>query len=199
MTEALPPARGRPRTVGSPAARRRSLSRRRAITALVALAGAVALAAGLLFSGSDEQRGGAAIATAERKRAPELVGEWLVPPPLRLADLRGRPVLVNFWASWCIPCRKEAPELARFDRELAARAPLVGVAFQDAEGDARDFIREFRWRFPNVADPRGKLGARYGLVGLPMTFVLDPQGRIARVLSGAQTYDNLVAAVAQLE
>jgi cytochrome c biogenesis protein CcmG/thiol:disulfide interchange protein DsbE len=137
--------------------------------------------------------------TAKRRPAPELEERWLVPPPVRLADLRGRPVVVNFWASWCIPCRKEAPELARFHRETRARAQLVGVDFQDAEKDALAFVREFGWRFPNVRDPQGKLASRYGVAGLPTTYVVDPQGRIARTMTGAQTFEKLVRAVEEAE
>jgi cytochrome c biogenesis protein CcmG/thiol:disulfide interchange protein DsbE len=136
---------------------------------------------------------------ADRKQAPELDGDWIVPPPVRLAELRGRPVIVNFWASWCVPCRAEAPELARFDREMGERAHLVGVDFQDAKEDALAFIREFRWRFPNVRDPRGTLAGRYGLAGLPTTYVIDAQGRIARSLTGAQTFEKLMRAVREVE
>jgi len=160
-----------------------------------------ALAVGLLLRSPD---GGTAAVTGptspgERERAPELRGEPLVPPPVRLADLRGRPVVLNFWASWCMPCRKEAPELARFDRGMQERAGLVGINLQDARGDALEFLRKFGWRFPNVRDPRGKLAGRYGLVGLPTTFVVDARGRISQQLTGAQTYAKLVRAVEAIE
>jgi cytochrome c biogenesis protein CcmG/thiol:disulfide interchange protein DsbE len=166
--------------------------------ALAALALAlVAVGAGLLVSREDTETaaGGSAIPAEKRRKAQELEGEVLVPPPIRLAELRGKPVVVNFWASWCVPCRKEAPELARFDRELRGRAQLVGVDFQDTKRDALAFVREFRWRFPNVRDPQGKLATRYGLVGLPTTYVIDPQGRLARTMTGAQTYERLRRAV----
>jgi cytochrome c biogenesis protein CcmG/thiol:disulfide interchange protein DsbE len=172
----------------------------------LALGGTVALAAGVLAAGllvGSPGGDGSGLAEAtpreNRKAAPELEGEWLVGPPVRLAELRGTPVLINVWASWCVPCREEAPDLARFDRELRGRARLVGIDFQDAKADALAFIREFGWRFPNVADPQGRLAADYGLVGLPTTFVVDGEGRIARALTGAQTYDALVRAVEEVE
>lgn len=160
----------------------------------------IALVTGLLVStGDDNPQAAAVTPAAERKPAPELEGDWIVPPPVRLAELRGKPVVINFWASWCVPCREEAPELARFDREMGARARVVGVDFQDAKADALAFIREFRWRFPNVRDPQGKLAGRYGLAGLPTTYVIDPQGRIARSMSGGQTFEKLVRAVEGVE
>jgi cytochrome c biogenesis protein CcmG/thiol:disulfide interchange protein DsbE len=137
--------------------------------------------------------------SGKRRAAPELEGEVLVPPPVTLAELRGKPVVVNFWASWCLPCREEAPHLARFDREMKERAGLVGVDFQDARSDALAFVREFGWRFPNRRDPNGALASRYGLVGLPTTYVLDAEGRVAKALSGAQTFEILVRAVEELE
>jgi cytochrome c biogenesis protein CcmG/thiol:disulfide interchange protein DsbE len=179
--------------------RTRLSPRKLALGAVVVLVSA-ALVSGLLLSTDDEDVPAAAVAAAgERKPAPELDGDWIVPPPVRLAELRSKPVIINFWASWCVPCREEAPELARFDREMGARAHVVGVDFQDAKADALAFIREFRWRFPNVRDPRGKLAARYGLVGLPTTYVIDPQGRIARSMTGAQTFEKLARAVGEVE
>jgi len=176
------------------------LSRRRiGLVAAIAL-GAATVAAGLLLAAPGAEIGaGEAAPAANRRPAPELEGKWLVPPPVRLTELRGTPVLVNFWASWCIPCREEAPELARFDREMRGRAQLVGVDFRDAEQDALAFVREFNWRFPNVRDPEGKLAIDYGLAGLPTTYVIDGEGRIARSLTGAQTFAELKQAVEEVE
>jgi cytochrome c biogenesis protein CcmG, thiol:disulfide interchange protein DsbE len=172
------------------------LRRRRLALVAAIVVGACAVAAGLLLAapGADVSASQPA-PVVKRGPAPELEGRWLVPPPVRLADLRGTPVVINFWASWCVPCREEAPELARFDREMRGRAQLVGVAFQDAKPDALAFVREFRWRFPNLRDPQGGLAARYGLAGLPTAYVVDRQGRIARTLTGAQTYAKLRQAV----
>jgi cytochrome c biogenesis protein CcmG/thiol:disulfide interchange protein DsbE len=176
------------------------LSRRRLVLVAAIALGTGAVAAGLLLAAPGEKVGAVGfVPRAERPPAPELEGEWLVPPPVRLADIRGTPVLVNFWASWCVPCRKEAPHLARFDREMKQRAQLVGVDFQDAKSDALAFIREFGWRFPNVRDPQGKLASRYGLAGLPTTYVVDADGRLAKALSGEQTFESLVDAVEEVE
>ena len=175
------------------------LSRRRLAFAVAIALAPAAVAGGLLFAAPGAEVGASgSVPAAERQLAPELDGEWLVPPPGRLAELRGKPVVINLWASWCVPCRKEAPELARFDQELRSRAQLVGVDFQDAKQDALAFVREFGWRFPNVRDPQGKLASRYGLAGLPTTYVLDRQGRIARTMTGAQTYEKLRRAVEEV-
>ena len=178
---------------------RRRPNRRLVLAAALVLA-AGAVAAGLLLAAPGERVGAAGAGPrTEGPPAPELEGEWLVPPPVRLADLHGKPVVVNFWASWCVPCREEAPHLARFDREMNERAQLVGVDFQDAKSDALAFISEFGWRFPNVRDPQGELASRYGLAGLPTTYVIDADGRIAKALSGEQTFESLVRAVEEVE
>lgn len=176
------------------------ISPRKLVLGVFIVLASIALVTGLLVTTGDDNVPAAAVTpAAERRPAPELEGEWIVAPPVRLAELRGKPTIINFWASWCVPCREEAPELARFDREMGARARLVGVDFQDATADALAFIREFRWRFPNVRDPRGKLAGRYGLVGLPTTYVIDPQGRVARSMTGPQTFEKLVRAVGEVE
>lgn len=103
-------------------------------------------------------------------------------------------MLVNFWASWCDPCRREAPELARFDRERPVGALLVGVDVRDSRSEALAFIRTYGWTFANVFDPEGRIGTAYDLVGLPMTVVVDAEGRIVARLLGAQTFETLVKA-----
>lgn len=165
------------------------------------VAGASAAAAGLLLAAPEGAETSPSTATpaADRRMATELEGEVLVPPPVRLADLRGQPVLVNFWASWCVPCREEAPELARFDTTMRGRARLVGVDFQGGRSLALAFVREFGWRFPNIRDPTGKLAGRYGLSSLPTTYLIDAEGRIARTLLGPQTFESLREAVEEVE
>jgi cytochrome c biogenesis protein CcmG/thiol:disulfide interchange protein DsbE len=130
-----------------------------------------------------------------RRAAPGLPSQVLTPPRATLASLRGKPALVNFWASWCGPCDREAPELRRFSRRLHGRGTLVGVDWNDALGGARNFIRKNGWTFPNLRDGDGVVGNRYGLSGLPNTFVLDADGRIVKVLRGPQTVASLDAAL----
>jgi cytochrome c biogenesis protein CcmG/thiol:disulfide interchange protein DsbE len=121
------------------------------------------------------------------RRASALPSQVLVPPRVTLASLQGRPAVVNFWASWCHPCRREAPELQRFAARPPDGARLVGVDFTDDRGAARAFIRAHGWRYPNLSDPDGAVGRRYGVEGLPTTFVLNPRGQIVDTLRGPQT------------
>lgn len=131
----------------------------------------------------------------ERRAAPELPREVLTPPRATLASLRGKPALVNFWASWCGPCDREAPELRQFSNELRGRATLIGVDWNDRLEGARKFIQKNRWTFPNLRDADGVVGNRWGLSGLPNTFVLDRDGRIVQVLRGPQSLAQLRAAL----
>lgn len=151
--------------------------------AVVAVVGLIAFE--VLSAGSDDKA----------KPAPALPTAVLQAPRATLAGLRGKPALINFWASWCDPCRKEAPELERFDRSLHGAARLVGVDYTDQAGAARGFIHRYGWTFPVLSDPNGTYGARYEFSGLPTTVVLDPRGRIVQTLRGPQTLADLRAAL----
>lgn len=98
---------------------------------------------------------------------------------LRLSDLRGRIVVVNFWASWCTTCRQEAAALTAADRAWSGKGvTFLGIATQDAVEDARRFEREFGIGYPSVADPAGELMTWYGVTGVPETFVVDARGTV---------------------
>jgi cytochrome c biogenesis protein CcmG/thiol:disulfide interchange protein DsbE len=121
------------------------------------------------------------------RQAPPLPTKALRPPAVSLADLRGEPVLVDFFASWCGPCAEEAPTLRELSRDLGAQATIVAVDWDDAGGPARAFVRKHGWTFPVLADTAGTAGEKYGLVGLPTSFVLDSQGRIVATFRGPQS------------
>ncbi len=105
---------------------------------------------------------------------------------ISLAELRGLPVVLNFWASWCPPCRTEAPRLERSWRE-ARRAGVVylGLNMQDVSGDARDFLDEYRASYPNVRDQGDEVARRWGVTGLPETFFLRRDGKVVGRVIGA--------------
>lgn len=132
------------------------------------------------------------------RAAPPLPSQVLRGPKVDLASLRGRPALINFWASWCAPCKQEAPELERLARGLHGEARLVGVDWNDTTANARAFIREHGLTYPNLRDGSSEVANDYGLTGLPTTFVLDSEGRIARTLRGPQTAATLRQALASV-
>jgi thiol-disulfide isomerase/thioredoxin len=121
------------------------------------------------------------------RQAPPLPAKPLRPPGVDLAELRGKPALVDFFASWCNPCAEEAPTLRKLSQNLGDKATIVAVDWDDAGGAARAFVRKHGWTFPVLADTSGTAGEKYGLVGLPTSFVLDPQGKIVATFRGPQS------------
>jgi cytochrome c biogenesis protein CcmG/thiol:disulfide interchange protein DsbE len=114
-----------------------------------------------------------------------------------LGELRGTPVVVNFWASWCDPCRGEARVLERGWRESGGRDVLfLGLDGQDATEDAHDFIRQFGLTFPHVRDPTNATARAWGVTGLPETFFVAAGGRVVGHVIGTIGAAQLRAGVA---
>lgn len=155
------------------------------LTALAALA-----LVGLLVYGitarSDDHSLDNAVAHGRRPAAPDRRLPLLGAAGQRaLADYRGRVVVVNVWASWCEPCRAEAPLLEHAQATLAQhQGTILGVTFRDTSPDSLAFVREFHLSYPSVRDVDGRLARDYGTKALPETFVLDRQGRIAAISRG---------------
>ena len=109
--------------------------------------------------------------------------------PVSLESLRGKVVVLNFWASWCVPaCYEEAPTLERTWRDYKDKGvTVVGVDIQDKEEAAREFLARFEHSFPNAPDPRGRVAVDYGVYGVPETFFIDRKGRVRFKVVGSLT------------
>ena len=108
------------------------------------------------------------------EQAPAFTGYDLDGRRVALADFRGRVVLVNFWASWCAPCRAEFPRLRAVHGE---RVAVVGVLYDDRSEPARAFAQEHGATWPSVVDPEGRIAAAYGVgPGIPVTWLIDADG-----------------------
>jgi cytochrome c biogenesis protein CcmG/thiol:disulfide interchange protein DsbE len=105
---------------------------------------------------------------------------------ISLKDFRGKPVVINFWASWCPPCRDEAPLIERTWRAYKNRDLIfLGVNIQDRKEDALNYMREFDITYPNGPDPTGEITIDYGVSGLPVTFFVSRDGKVVRRWVGA--------------
>jgi len=128
----------------------------------------------------------AAIARGERPAAPAIALPALSSgAATSLSAFRGRVVVLNYWASWCTPCRQEAPLLQRWQATLARRGGTVlGIDTLDVTTDARAFIRDFHITYPVLRDRDGQTQKPFGVRGFPETMVLDRRGRVAHVRRG---------------
>jgi cytochrome c biogenesis protein CcmG/thiol:disulfide interchange protein DsbE len=101
-----------------------------------------------------------------------------------LAATRGKPVLVNFWASWCIPCEEEAATLEKLSREYKDRVVFIGVNVQDTDPLARGFLKKFGVTYPNGRDVSGSISVEYGMSGVPESYFVDRSGQLVRKWQG---------------
>jgi cytochrome c biogenesis protein CcmG, thiol:disulfide interchange protein DsbE len=168
------------------------VSARSAIAVLAVLAIVGLLTFGLLSKGSS---GIAVGEVAPASPLPSLEGGG----DSSLADYRGRWVLVNFWASWCIPCREEAPALENFQgRHGGPRFTVLGIDSRDLSGDGRAFVRRFGLSYPQLRDGDGATAHDFGTTGVPENYLIDPQGKVRALVRGPVDEEYLDSEVAPL-
>ncbi|MDX1643699.1 MAG: redoxin domain-containing protein [Thermoanaerobaculia bacterium] len=125
------------------------------------------------------------------KPAPEFSLVDLDGRPVALDDLLGRPVVINFWATWCQTCIVEHPILLQAARSYEGRAHFVGIVYQDEPEPIRRFVeRRGAWG-PSLLDPSSRVAIAYGVYGAPETFILDSEGRVVRKVTGMVDWDVL--------
>ena len=118
---------------------------------------------------------------------------------ISLADLRGKPVIINFWASWCPPCRIEAPLIERTWRAYKDRGLMfLGINIQDRKEDALNYMQEFDITYPNGPDPAGEIAIDYGVSGLPVTFFINKKGEVVRRWVGAIENSVLISSIEEI-
>lgn len=167
---------------------------------------AVAVVAALLTAGcggTDKPESATKIyPAADRKEPVTAAGLGLDQKPIALKDLQGKVVVVNFWASWCSPCRAEAPAMEQLYGENKANGvEFIGVDIKDTDDAAKAFVRTYKLTYPSIVDPQGKITLDFRSVSpgaVPTTLILDRQGRIAVQHSGSIDYTTLAPLITQV-
>jgi len=128
--------------------------------------------------------------------APDFTLHGLAGPDLSLSDFRGQVVMVNFWATWCPPCRSEMPAMQQVYAESKDKGfTIIAVNIQEAQGPISDFVSKLGLTFPIALDPNGDVTKLYGIYGLPSSYFVDRMGRITEVHVGALTKAEILTKV----
>ena len=163
----------------------------------------VVLIMGMLQSGRDGGRPGVNDTLGEVDVTTDAYSDFQITTldgrELRLSDLRGSIVMVDFWSSWCPPCRAEASVLAEaYERWSELGVEFVGVSIWDNEEDVADFIKRHNITYPNGIDEDGSIAVEFGVKGIPEKFFVNPQGEIVRKINGPNTSQSLDAVLTQM-
>jgi thiol-disulfide isomerase/thioredoxin len=156
----------------------------RALVSLLAVAALAAALLGLVACG------GSAGASADS--APALQGKTLQGDAFDLASLKGKPTIVNFFASWCPPCNSEAPDLVAFAK-AHPEVQFVGVATNDAASDTTGFVLKYHLPYTIVMDPNGAIAGAWGADAIPRTVFVDANGRVHDAIVGAASREQFEA------
>jgi cytochrome c biogenesis protein CcmG/thiol:disulfide interchange protein DsbE len=168
--------------------------RRRPRWPWIAAVAVLVLAAGGLIFGRGDGHPTVGKGQAAAIDLPRLNGEGNV----SLATLRGHPVVVNFFASWCEPCRKEMPAMQTVSTKLRGKVDFVGVNHQDNRDGALQLLNQTGVRYPTGYDPDGKIATEYGLFGMPTTLFVSPDGRLLEKHTGELTQSQLEQTISRL-
>jgi cytochrome c biogenesis protein CcmG/thiol:disulfide interchange protein DsbE len=176
------------------------VSRRTAYRSLRLVSGAGVLAlGGILVWNLTHQHTGAArkIVRQQIVAAPAFDANRLdASGKLSLASLRGKVVVLNFWASDCVPCKQEMPRIEAASKRWAGKAVVVGVDVEDGSSQARAFLRRYGATYPVIVDPDGAMAGRYAVIGTPTTLFVDPRGRVIPPgVQGPATAQTLAAGI----
>lgn len=126
------------------------------------------------------------------------VGQFLRQAPMQgilgpsrlLSDFRGKPLIINVWASWCGPCQAEMPSLQRLAKRAGQQVQVIGISTDDYHDRAESFVRTFDIRFPNFIDSKLRLEHMLGAERLPLTLLVDAQGKVVAKHFGAKAWDS---------
>ena len=161
---------------------------------LVAILGSYSERWGLSFQASGPRTGAVRVGDP----APPFQTRTLAGAPVALDDFRGRVVVLNFWATWCAPCRIEMPELEVYQAELGQRIAVLGVDLGEPTTAIEPFVRQYGLTFPILLDESGAIAAMYGVTGLPTSIILDRAGIVRERVVGPLTRDGLARRVERL-
>lgn len=119
-------------------------------------------------------------------------------PAVSLAALRGKPVVMNFWASWCVPCRREMPAFEQVHRSLGDRVTFLGIASKDYRDSALAFLNKTGVSYPSGFDPSGSLAVKFGVMGMPTTVFISPNGTVLDTRIGEVSRQELENTISRL-
>jgi thiol-disulfide isomerase/thioredoxin len=124
--------------------------------------------------------------------------QFVAPKDFSVADYAGKPLVVNFFGSWCGPCNAEAPDLSTFSKAQSGKAAFLGVAVNDKQGDVVDFMSKYGLTYPVVMDDNS-LSAKHGITGVPTTIFYNARGKEVDRIVGAASLDQFTTSLAKAQ